>query len=639
MSKRNLNPQVTIAGRSMVLNVLFVIANLAGLVLITMGSHANFEDSGLGLKIAGYATILISALALFIFKGRLMMSTVARVIVGGLFIVSGLVKANDPIGFAYKLEEYFEDGALAFRIKELFGAPGFSLEFFVEYALILSVVICIAEIVFGVLLIIGGKIKLVSYLVVLMMLFFTFLTWHTANCDGTHKFRDRDTYSLSNANDASMAQRKLEEAKTNKDVKIISNSKSQVIVDEMKLPQCVADCGCFGDAMKGSVGRSLSPHESLWKDIVVLYLCLWIFISQWVIKPNNRRQNVIVGIFSLVVVAFFAWVFSWYFTILFAFVAIMSALWIRKSGGKLLGNYFGSALIVSLLSGIFVFFVLRYEPMKDYRPYAIGSNLIAKMNDGRPGKYKSMLRYKNLKTKEERLYDSSSNEYTSSKIWENKDWKYMDMVQVALVETRMASITDQFSPFIPVSQLSDAELSLEGVKKIIDKNQKQVVRVRNLFLSRINNVVNVPIEEFNSKVYASENFIVLDTIYITDESVKEIAIRDMILKEPKIILVTSKNLMQANWDEIKRYKEIYAGCKKAKIPFVILCSASRSQINYFKKKHSFDAPIFVNDETELKAIARSNPSMMVLKKGTVVGKFAHRSTPTFEWLNTNVINK
>ena len=30
-----------------------------------------------------------------------------RTIVGSLFIVSGLIKANDPLGFSYKLEEYF----------------------------------------------------------------------------------------------------------------------------------------------------------------------------------------------------------------------------------------------------------------------------------------------------------------------------------------------------------------------------------------------------------------------------------------------------------------------------------------------------------------------------------------------------
>ena len=29
------------------------------------------------------------------------------IFVGILFIISGLIKANDPLGFSYKLEEYF----------------------------------------------------------------------------------------------------------------------------------------------------------------------------------------------------------------------------------------------------------------------------------------------------------------------------------------------------------------------------------------------------------------------------------------------------------------------------------------------------------------------------------------------------
>lgn len=33
---------------------------------------------------------------------------IARIAVGGLFIFSGFIKANDPVGFSYKLEEYFE---------------------------------------------------------------------------------------------------------------------------------------------------------------------------------------------------------------------------------------------------------------------------------------------------------------------------------------------------------------------------------------------------------------------------------------------------------------------------------------------------------------------------------------------------
>src|SRR5690606_35893725 len=37
---------------------------------------------------------------------------VARIVVGSVFIVSGLIKANDTVGFGIKLEEYFDENAL-----------------------------------------------------------------------------------------------------------------------------------------------------------------------------------------------------------------------------------------------------------------------------------------------------------------------------------------------------------------------------------------------------------------------------------------------------------------------------------------------------------------------------------------------
>ena len=168
--------RVSIEGRSLVFNIVFVVLNLTGLTFLVLGNHEAFEAKYMLFNTIGLILMILSTGGMIIFKGKLLMSSVSRVLVGGLFIVSGLVKANDPLGFSYKLEEYFEDGALAFRIKEWFGAPGFSMEFFMDFALLLSILICIVEIVLGVLIIIGGKIKLVSYLMVFMMLFFTFFT-------------------------------------------------------------------------------------------------------------------------------------------------------------------------------------------------------------------------------------------------------------------------------------------------------------------------------------------------------------------------------------------------------------------------------------------------------------------------------
>lgn len=623
--------RVTISGRSMIFNVAFVLINFAGIAFFVMGFHPNFEEQAGLYKMLGLIFLISSIGGLVIFKGRYLMSSVSRVLVGGLFIVSGLIKANDPIGFSYKLEEYFEDGALAFRIKEWFSAPGFSLEVFMDYALLLSVIICIAEIVLGVFLIIGGKIKLTAVMSLLMMLFFTFLTWHTANCDGTIKFRDRDTYAMTDP----VAAMKIEEAKTNKELKIISQTKTELVVDEMKMPQCVDDCGCFGDAMKGSVGRSLTPAETYWKDLVLVYLLIWIFITQWRIKPNTRKENLIYVSTSLVVVGFFSWVFGWYFPIFFAFIALLGALWMLRAGGKWFGNYIGGALFVTLISLAMVVYVLSYLPLKDYRPYAVGSNMVEKMNDGVDGVYESMLVYKNTKTGETKEYSSSSTEYTSSKIWEDKDWKYESMIQKAIIPTRIPSITEQFNPFVGLDQLSEYELKIDAVKNAIANSKIKALLIKDL---AYNSNMEVPMEEYNVTDYDVESYTILDTIEMQNPEISDVSIRDFIVQSKRIVVLSSQNLMKGDWSTINKIKEINESCIQKNIPFVVICGATREEINAFRKKHGLNAPFFVNDETELKAITRSNPSILVIEKGFVKGKYPFRSIPSKENFNKKHLN-
>ena len=72
-----------------------------------------------------------------------------RLVVGSLFIVSGLIKSNDAIGFMYKLEEYFEPGAL--------NLPGLT-----EWALPLAVFICVGEILLGVAMVLGALPRLTA---------------------------------------------------------------------------------------------------------------------------------------------------------------------------------------------------------------------------------------------------------------------------------------------------------------------------------------------------------------------------------------------------------------------------------------------------------------------------------------------
>ena len=92
------------------------------------------------------------------------MVTIVRIIVGVLFIFSGLVKANDPLGLSYKMQEFFE----------VWGLHGFN-----SWTLLMSVLMNAFEIIAGFALLLGWRIRLFSWLLLLLIVFFTFLTGYT----------------------------------------------------------------------------------------------------------------------------------------------------------------------------------------------------------------------------------------------------------------------------------------------------------------------------------------------------------------------------------------------------------------------------------------------------------------------------
>ncbi|MGA9326976.1 MAG: BT_3928 family protein [Salegentibacter sp.] len=136
----------------------------------------------------------------------------ARIFVGILFIFSGFIKMNDPIGFSIKLKEYFSPGVL-------------NLEFLVPYALVIAILLVVFELVLGIMLLIGYIPKFTTWSLLLMIVFFTFLTFYSAYF---HK---------------------------------------------------VTDCGCFGDAIP------LTPWQSFSKDVVLLVLIVFLFFNRKYITP------------------------------------------------------------------------------------------------------------------------------------------------------------------------------------------------------------------------------------------------------------------------------------------------------------------------------------------------------------------
>lgn len=96
------------------------------------------------------------------------LAQISRVFVGILFIISGFIKANDPLGFSYKLDEYFQ----------VFHMPWMS-----AISLGLAIGICAFEIGLGVALLLGAKMNFTAWSLFLMIIFFTFLTFYSWKFD------------------------------------------------------------------------------------------------------------------------------------------------------------------------------------------------------------------------------------------------------------------------------------------------------------------------------------------------------------------------------------------------------------------------------------------------------------------------
>ncbi len=137
----------------------------------------------------------------------------SRLLVGSVFVFSGFVKAVDPLGTAYKFGDYFD---------------AFHLDFLSSLSLILSILLCVAELVIGFNLLLGIRIKITGWLLLVFMSVFTIITLKLA----------------------------------------ISNP--------------VTDCGCFGDAI------ILTNWQTFWKNIILFVPSAFIFLQRKKYTPPYR---------------------------------------------------------------------------------------------------------------------------------------------------------------------------------------------------------------------------------------------------------------------------------------------------------------------------------------------------------------
>jgi uncharacterized membrane protein YphA (DoxX/SURF4 family) len=152
---------------------------------------------------------------------------ISRILLGMVFVFSGFVKGVDPLGTAFRMEDYFSSFDLAWAFPS---------------AIYLSIFLCTLEFIVGVSLLFNLWIRKTAWLLLLMMVYFTILTFFDA------------LYNL------------------------------------------VPDCGCFGDAVK------LTNTQTFLKNIILMAFTIPVFLQRKKFKSGislSGQKTLLTGIFLL----------------------------------------------------------------------------------------------------------------------------------------------------------------------------------------------------------------------------------------------------------------------------------------------------------------------------------------------------
>lgn len=313
-----------------------------------------------------------------------------------------------------------------------------------DYALALAIFICVIEIILGIALLIGWAPKFTIWMLFLMLLFFAFLTWYSAQFDK------------------------------------------------------VTDCGCFGDAIK------LTPWQSFNKDLILLIavVIIWIWIRY--VKPlfSNPFSVRLLTIFTLASTAFS--LYCWY-----------------------------------------------YLPVKNFLKFKEGADIRQQMKVPEGGRETDhVIReyvYDNNGEEIIVVWDSDDNSFTPAI---NKEWTFLRV----------------------------------GDEKVLEKRDEP------------------PIHDFK----------------IMDESQSADYVEDFFTEDRFKIMIVMNDLEQSDLGAMERIQELIAAWKEAGHAVYPLTASESSQVEAFRHEYQLDVPFYYGDKTNLKSIIRSNPGVVLVDSTVVV---------------------
>lgn len=317
--------RLQIGGRSFVFNSVFVLLNLTSFFGVYYSCAYSFDQNvnsssaiiswNTILLISSIFSILVLTYLILVFRGGLLFAKNLRMLAGFWLLFRSFSFLNDIHGFELELDIRLMDGDLILWLQSYVG-EWFS--FSKLSPLIAAWCITIVQLILGIFLLIGYKMRFTSIVLLLYALVLLF-------------FR----------------------------------------IQEFEQPRM----SFFLPVRKEALDSIMNAWFSLWVAMLIFLVSMWNLMKSKSITQNSAQENVVILVLGFILFGVLSIYFSWYSLLIFFPITFLGALWIMRITNNDSLNMLGASLYLGTAGVLIILYGNGFGTIKDFGRYNSGDTL------------------------------------------------------------------------------------------------------------------------------------------------------------------------------------------------------------------------------------------------------------------------
>ena len=465
--------------------------------------------------------------------------------------------------------------------------------------------------------------KLAAFLLLPLVLAFSYVSFYTSTCDEQQTYVKQFSIQENDEN----ASKLLARSETDSTLVFKGINNNALQFSETKNNVCINNCGCLGESDHGFFGFELTKELSFSRNLILLFFTLILFVTQFWMLPNASFESTLFGIFAWIALLVHGILSGWFWLVVLSGVVLYLATNVRRFGVKILKTSLGSLAFVSVLLGGMLYYVISFEPLSDFRAYAIGSSLSIQP----PNEQKSEIIYVYQHKFTNKLVFLSEETYNNSSILADSNFVFVRAKEHKINPFENPSAS-KFSPVLANADILKYDIEHPFVELLLSAYSEELFRVFNKKTGR-SDVLNA--RDFGQELYKDTNFVIEKFIGIHEDNA-QFDFSKSLLASDLIFIWVVKDMRKISSEEWINIRELSQKIKEQEYDIVAL-GYQRLALWHEKSELDLNSLLYLNlERTELNQICRSNVCLMVLRKGIVEAKYPLRGLPKYETISSKL---